>query len=407
VGNNVWLYPDDKVWDVSSKAGLRILRIGGNEFDKNMPPKTFLTDWVNRIKAMNAEPMVQISRYQDAKAAAELVNYFNIETGKKVTFWNIGNEPYCNKISLMAAANVASYIKSIAAAMKAVDPSIKIFAPDECDFYDSYYEALFKGDNSDADISGKVPGQSYYYIDGVSWHRYIGYPPGNIKIDGLTTAGAEDFQIRSQKTRKLVDKANAAQGRVGADVLQWGIGEFNSNDGKMVCSFENGQMFAEVYGAIMKYGGTYGATWSMFESRGNCFGSDFSFVNAKMQPRPTFYHMQMISENFSGFYLEGTSNLDSVRAFGSVDLDKGKIVVMLLNIDTTNPHTCTLRLNSNPIKAGECRINIPVGLAVDFKQAIGSQTSMVLVFNLQGQLDKTITYAKGDVAPNIVNYPTK
>jgi hypothetical protein len=405
VGNNVWLYPKDKVWDISSQAGLRIIRIGGNAFDENMPPKIFLTDWIDRIKAMNAEPMVQISRYMGAEGAAELVNYYNIETGNKVTYWNIGNEPFCNKISSTAASNVASYVKSIASAMKAVDPTIKIFAPDECDYYDSYYETLFKGDNSDADISGKVPGQDYYYVDGVSWHRYIGYGPGYVKIDGLTTAGAEDFLVRSQKTRELVDKANAAQNRVGADALQWGIGEFNSNDGEKVCSFENGQMFAEVYGTLMKYGGTYGATWSMFENGGNCLGTDFSFVNSKMQPRPTFYHMQMISENFSGFYLDGTSNMDGIRVFGSIDLDKEQIAVMLLNIDPTKTHTCTIRLNPDPIKTGECRVNLPVGLAVDFKQTIGSQTSMVLVFNLQGQLVKNITYAKSAAAPQIITFP--
>ena len=61
--------------------------------------------------------------------------------------------------------------------MKAVDSSIKIFAPDECEYFDAYYESLFKGDNSAVDVSGKAPGQSYYYVDGVSWHSYIGYPP--------------------------------------------------------------------------------------------------------------------------------------------------------------------------------------------------------------------------------------
>jgi hypothetical protein len=405
VGNNVWFYPDERVWNVAGQAGLRIIRIGGNAFDDNMPPKTFLMDWVTHIQAMGAEPMIQVSRYLGPEAAAELVKYFNLETGKKVIFWNIGNEPKCNQISETSAAEVASYIKPIAAAMKAVDPSIKIFAPDECEFYDSYYEALFKGDNSTTDISGKVPGQSYYYVDGISWHRYIGYPPGNVNIEGLTTAGAEDFLTRIQKTRALVDQVNAAQGRVGAEALEWGIGEFNSNDGQKVCSFENGQMFAEVYGSIMKYGGAYGETWSMFENRGNCFGTDFSFVDGKMRPRSTYYHMQMISENLSGFYLDGSSTVESLRVFGAVDPLAGKISVMLLNIDTADSQTCTLRLNSSPIQADGCRVNLPAGLEVDLEQTIGSQTSMVLVFNLQGRLVKTTLYAKGDEAPQTIRLP--
>jgi hypothetical protein len=164
-------------------------------------------------------------------------------------------------------------------------------------------------------------------------------------------------------------------------------------------------MFAEVYGDIMKYSGTYAETWSMFENGGKCFGPDFSFVDAKMQPRSSFYHMQMISGNFNGSYLDGTSNLEGIRAFGAIDTTIGKIAVMLLNIYTIGPHNCTLRLNSSPVEAGECRVNIPAGLAVDLEQAIGSQTSMVLIFNLQGKLVKTVTYAKDSGAPKTVDIP--
>ena len=155
----------------------------------------------------------------------------------------------------------------------------------------------------------------------------------------------------------------------------------------------------------MKYGGTYGETWSMFENGGKCSGTDYSFVDKDMQPRSSYYHMQMISENFSGFYLDGTSNLDTVRAFGAVDPDAEKIAVMLLNIDATDSHTCMIRLDSSLIEDGACQINIPAGLAVELEQAISSQTSMVMVFNLQGQLIKTITYMKDADAPQTVIFP--
>ena len=241
------MYPDARIWGIASQAELRIVRIGGTASDQYMPPNEMLSGWVNAIKAMGAEPMIQVSHFNGAEAAAE----------------------------------VASTNKPIAAAMKAVDPTIKIFAPDECDFYDAYYAALLRGDDSATDISGKVPGQNYYYNDGVSWHRHVGYTPENIEIERLTTAGANDYLVTIQKTRALIDKVNTARGRLGTDALQWGIGEFNSSEGRRVGSFENGQMFAEVYGYIMKYGGTYGATWSMYENGGKCFGTDYGFVDAK------------------------------------------------------------------------------------------------------------------------------
>ena len=62
-----------------------------------------------------------------------------------------------------------------------------------------------------------------------------------INLARLTTAGANDFLVRIQKTKDLIDNANAARRRVGVDAVQWRIGEFNSSDGRIVCSFENGR----------------------------------------------------------------------------------------------------------------------------------------------------------------------
>lgn len=39
-------------------------------------------------------------------------------------------------------------------------------------------------------------------------------------------------------------------------------------------------------------------------------------------------------------------------------------------------------------------LNIDAGTPVTFEQAIGKETSMVLVFNRQGQLTKRMTYAE-------------
>jgi len=403
VGNNVWMYPDSRVWNISVKAGLKIMRIGGIAFDQSMPPNEMLRSWVDNIRKLGAEPMIQVSRFNGAEAAAAVVKYFNVEIKNPVRYWNIGNEPYCNKATDSTATDVAGYIKPIATAMKAADPTIKIFAPDEC-YIEDYYYALLSGDNGPADISGKVPGQNYYYIDGVSWHLYTGYPPENIDIEHLATTGAAAFLDHIRKARVLVDRANEAQGRTGEAALQWGIGEFNSSDGQRVCSFENGQMFAQVYGSIMKYGGTYGETWSLFENGGRCLGTDYSFVNADMTPRPTFYHMQMIADNFSGNYLEGTSTVEAVRAFGAVDTQSGRVAVIVLNVDAANGYGCTLRLD-DANGPGECRVNLPVGLPVEVQQAIGSQTTMVLIFDLQGKPVKSITYAKTDKSPHTTVLP--
>jgi len=392
VGNNVWMNPSGAVWAVSGNAGLKIIRIGGNAYDGGgFPDFGTLDGWVANIKGMGATPMIQISKSASPAFAASVVNHYN-QNNNRVTYWNIGNETQCNNNSEGAAAAVAGYVRPIASAMKAADPTIKIFVPDECDWQGVMYNSLLGGSN---DISGK-DANGHYYIDGVSFHRY---PQG---ISDYATAGANDIIARIIQAKTRVDYVNQLRGRTGADAIQWGIGEFNAASGAGVCSFGNGQMFAQVYGAIMKYGGIYGETWSMFESGGNCGGTDFSFVNADMSPRSSYWHMQMVSQNFSGSYLDGTKNLAGIRTYGSIDTAKGQISVMLVNVDAGG-HACTIRLNGDPV-AGECQVNIPAGVAKSFAQSITGQTTMVLVFDLQGNLKKTIRYANGMGAPAVTNF---
>jgi hypothetical protein len=166
VGTNVWyINPDKQVWDLVRDCGVKTIRIGGHAYDKKLPSNETLLDWVRKIQAMGAEPVLQVSQYQPAEAAAALVKLFNIEKHvgiSPIKYWNIGNEPWLQdgrpEQSKMAAL-VEAYFKPIAAAMKEVDPSIKIYGPNECD-YMAYYDDLFGGKN---DITGKVPGKDYYY----------------------------------------------------------------------------------------------------------------------------------------------------------------------------------------------------------------------------------------------------
>jgi hypothetical protein len=380
VGNNVWFKPDDKIWNASRDAGLKIIRIGGAAYDHHMPSMEQLTEWVNHIKAMGAEPMIQISQYQSATNAAEVVRYFNLTTSNRVTYWNIGNEPWLQRNRpddhLALAKTVADYVKLNASAMKTVDPSIKIFAPDECDYFDDMYNAFLGGAS---DLAGKDE-HGHYYIDGISWHRYV-------KGD-LATAGAKDFLTRIQKTRTRVNYANRLHGRTGADALQWGIGEFNADGGSQTSTFANGQMIGQIYGYVMEYGGTYATLWSMFENNGSHSGSDFSFLNSDMTPRPSYYHMQMVSHNFSGRYADGQCNVSTLRAYGAVDKDK--IAVMLINVG--DAQTANVRLNNDPVE-GSCLVNIDADVPATLRQPIGNKTTMVLMFNTKGQLTKCLTYA--------------
>lgn len=345
VGTNVWyINPTDEVWELTAESGVSSIRIGGHAYDRKMPSKEQLIDWVKKIQSIGAEPILQVSQYAPSKDAADLVRLFNVNlvTGKPIKYWNIGNEPWLqnDKPELSkVGAMVEAYFKPRAEVMKAVDGTIKIYGPDFCYYIDEAIKDLFGGKN---DITGKVPGKDYYYCDGLSWHRY----PQDTNIN-LAYEGIEDFKKSIIKSKAKVDSVNILHDRTGDKTLGWGIGEYNAKGGPQVHTWENGQMFGGVLNLCMKYGATFATSWSMFENDGNRKGTDFSFIDGtNMTPRPSYRHMQMIAKNFSGTYVDGKSSLEDVITFGSVD--RNKISVMIIN-RSKNAIDFKLKLNFDEV----------------------------------------------------------
>ena len=255
VGTNLWYgMPADAVWRQTREAKIRLIRIGGHAYDQKPPSADTLVEWVKKIRSIGAEPILQVSQYQSAEQAAETVALFNRRraAGAPVQFWTIGNEPWLQNGQpadlTKIAERVAGYFKPTAAAMKLVDPSIKIYGPNESYLIPELYASLFGGAH---DITGRVPEKGYYYIDGLTWHRY----PQTENEPGL--AEIQGFQDSMRRSREWVDAVNARHQRVGEQALQWGIGEFNAKGGPQVHTFGNGQMFGAVYGFAMVYGASF------------------------------------------------------------------------------------------------------------------------------------------------------
>lgn len=327
VGTNVWFSQLDKaVWDLTKDCGVKTIRIGGNAYDKKLPSNETLLDWVKKIQGMGAEPVMQVSQYQPAEVAARLVRLFNVEKHEGIApikYWNIGNEPWlqAKKPPLSeTGAIVEAYFKPIAAAMKEVDPTIKIYGPDFCDYLDEPMNDLFGGKN---DITIQVPGKDYYYCDGISWHRY---PQGN---GDPAVEGANDMLERIVKSKAKVDEVNASHHRKGENALIWAIGEYNSKGGPEVHSWGNGQMFGAVLGWCMQYGAKYATSWSMFEHVGDRKGSDFSFIDgARMTPRASYRHMELVAKYFTGSFIKGTASNADFMVYGAKDGDQLSVMIM-------------------------------------------------------------------------------
>jgi hypothetical protein len=375
VGNNVWLNPSDEVWKKTSECGLQIVRIGGLAYEDALPAN--YKDWIKRIRDMGAEPLLQVPSRNSVEYAANLVR-----DNPDVKFWNIGNETGAN------AAGIAGYVKPRASAMKAVNPKIKIFVPDGA-WYD--FTEMPKLLGGSADISGKDD-KGNYYIDGACWHQY---PYGGL-VGGWDGMIAQMLK-NTLACKKDVDFANEKQGRTGDNKIGWGIGEFNGSGevgGFPVHSWENGQMFGVVYGLTMKYEGTYGCTWSMFENGGNHGGTDFSFLDGNgLTPRASYRHMELIAKNFSGEYVDGVCSVEKLVTYGCKDVAKNKLCAMLIN-RTGQAHDYALRFDNQTAAAGKTAITIDAKVSGEYTDNIPANATILLVFT--GTTGKKYTYTSAD-----------
>lgn len=390
VGTNVWHKPSDKVWQLTKESGLTTIRIGGHSYDKKLPSKEILLEWVKKIQALGAEPVLQVSQYQSAEIAADLVRFFNVEMKAEIApikYWNIGNEPWlqANKPDLkIMGARVEAYFKPISAAMKAVDPTIKIYGVSFCDYLNEPINDLFGGKN---DITCKVPGKKYYYCDGLVWHRY---PQGK---GDPAIEGANDMLVRIKKSKVKIDEVNALHKRKSDDALVWAIGEYNSKGGREVHTWGNGQMFGAVLGWCMEYGAKYATCWSMFENGGSRKGTDFSLIDgANMTPRASYRHMEFVAKYFTGTYAKGTTSDNDFMVYGAQD---GKrLSVMIMNRGFGEPRDYSLYLKEQKKPASRLTFVVHGKRKDVYKDTIQPHTTQVLVF--VGDSVTKINYSSND-----------
>jgi hypothetical protein len=374
VGNNAWLELNDAVWKKAAECGLQHVRIGGEGYDGNLPGAT--GDWVNKITAMGAQPIIQIPQNASPDAAANIVRQY-----PKVIFYNIGNEPNLALFGAVSVDVVANYVRSKASAMKKVNPKIKIYVAD-CAWYDAaFYPAMFGGNN---DVSGK-DADGNYYVDGISWHKYP-YGAEGAQHGQVNTRFVAAMRTDIIACKKQVELANEKHSRTGENAIGWGIGEFNAVDGNDVHSFENGQMHGCVLGLTMKYEGTYASSWSMYENGGNHGETDFSYLDGNgLTPRASYRHMEMIAKNFSGDFFDatganGVGSTTDIFAFGCKDVAKDKVCAMIINRGTAQ-YTYSLRFDDTNITAGQEKINFSADVDGEYSDVIAGKSTIMLVFS--------------------------
>lgn len=440
-------------------SGVQLMRYGGKGvdryFDANASPAQYLT-MVHNMRANGIHPLLQVpvgdvrlitnraDREAIARRAAGLVRYINIRHRKNVRHWSIGNEP--NQLSdpndlnsSFTTHQIARYFKEISQAMKEVDPTIIVTGPD-LSFYDpqimeSLTDCPLNGSTSGPfgpdDITGRLPfqpreGGPLYYVDILNFHFY--------PFDGLDTRNTPDtsddgytrqeviakladpdgFEDKITQLKVRVDACNLAHSRMDSP-LKMAVTEMNINyrnpllpvdeyAGVGATSFLAGQFWAEAMSIGMKNALEGITFWSVKE--GTSSGeTNFGYIKHEDGRKlSTYYHFQMMANNFRGVYAPGTdsennADVPEVKAFGSKA--ENKIVVMILNQTTSTDYDYTVRLDTGTVLgAGPLKINIEPDAGVvgeyNSSEPLLKESTVMLVFDGSGVIQKRYVYSLED-----------
>lgn len=386
LGNNAWYDGTglNNLWDDMVVAKFQTIRIGGAAAEGYLPDNPKYLTLINGIRAAQAEPILQIPRYYSDQQVKDFITYINVTNQKKIRFWSIGNEPdHRNRPSTLE--EVSAYIKRIASALKAVDPTIKILGPETASFNGSTYITRLLG--GDLDITGK-DANGNYYLDVYTWHRYM--------FTDIVTLEANVNTFLSQ-----INPINA--NRPAGKKITWGLTEFNSsydnskntNPDQDVWSFHAGQLFGEVYGLGMRKGAFSINGWSMLEGQEERKGTDLSLFDKDLKGRANYYHCLMLGQNMKKNYLTTTDNQTNVTVIPMAD--ETGITVMILNKDHTAAFDYTLRFDNGAIITTHAlQMNVNAGINKELTGTIAREATQTLVFNNSGDLIKRYTYTSRD-----------
>ncbi|MFB9699051.1 cellulose binding domain-containing protein [Amorphoplanes digitatis] len=354
-------------------AGVEMLRYPGGSYadiyhwrDHTAPggyvaPNTDFDTFMAGAKRTGAQPMI-IANYGTgtAQEAADWVRYANVTKGYGATYWTIGNENYGNghygaaweaddhadKSPKEYAANVVAY----AAAMKAVDPSIKVGAV--LTMPGNWPDGIVgTGDQGtwNAEVLTRA-GASIDFVD-VHW-----YPGGGTAAESLTrTEHIEDavYLLRGQLARY----AGANAGRIGISMTETNVGVGQNT--------QPGALFlADVYSGLLEQGVFTVQWWNTHNgigtvstvagqrdygdfgllSSGGCT-SDGSVCEPPMNTPFAPYHALKLMGSFARAgdqLVRAGANNPLVSAHAS-RRPNGDLGVLLVNKDPDNAHTVDLR----------------------------------------------------------------
>jgi len=383
---------DSEVPSLLTGIGIRALRFpgGSTSDDYNWQTDSIVTgqggyanpvntfDAFMRVaKSVDASPIITVNYGSNTSGngggtpafAASWVRYANVTKGYGIKYWEIGNEVYGNgeygadwETDLHSAHDPGTYGANVAlfsAAMKAVDPTIKVGV--------ALAAPGYWPDGQSPDWNTNVLAQCGTAIDFVIVHWYAQSPGSESDAELLAapqrgTAGSPGIASMVSTVKSLISHY-AGSHAANVEIF---VTEFNSvsgNPGKQTITVVNAMFIADGIATWLENGVSNVDVWDLHNgsTAGNTssslFGSskfgDYGILSnassgepALDTPFPTYYGMEMLSSlGKPGDKLVTTASSNSLLSTHAVLQAKGDLTLLLLNKDPTNTTTASVAVS--------------------------------------------------------------
>jgi len=388
IGQNAWEKKSIfRVKDQIAAVQYQAIRIGGNTYEKADFFSQSALELIDFARTAGAEPIVQIPRQlKDGDQAFQAVKWLNGTMKKRIRFWSIGNEPD-HKNQRATDEEVRDYFMKISAQIKRYDPQAVVMGFDLSSYKIPILERLLGGD---LDVTGKVPGKDYYYLDKVTFHSY--------KFRDI--AGLE-ANVKDLKARLAVlNEKRPADQQIG-----WAITEFNSHwkvepalgEEFLPFTFHNGQIYAEMYDLGMREGAFTICPWSMLEGGAKRQGTDlsmFDLQDGKYLPRSNYYHTQLLAVHIKRNYLQHSTNSKNLVVIPTGD--NSGVAVMVMNKSKSSAQEYRLSFRFKEQAPDSLQISINASIDQSYDGNIPAYSTQMLVFDRNGRLVRKFSYSSKD-----------
>ena len=310
------------------KIGLNLLRFPpGQAGDQEPVSQELITDSAKVTKAVGGDMVVEVRlRGGTPEQAAKSVRYANVEKNYGARFWEVGNEPdlYQRRASEpdFSPAWYNERFRAYAQAMKAEDPSIKLFGPVLSNKLDEWMRPFI---HECGDIA-----------DGLSWHFYGG---NSKQSEAALLASTANFDQQVAKVRGWwqdpVVNPKGYTRQVPLLISEYGA-SYDSNSPKNLTSSAASVWTADMLGHLVTQRidmAAYFALWGIsfhgvWDNRG------------KLRP---VYNTFLLFNQFGDRLLKADSNQPLLPAYAALRPD-GALSLMLVNKDPATTYRAMVDL---------------------------------------------------------------